>query len=367
MKFTIDAARLVKTLRKVKGALSKKVHMPILGSVVIEAKAGSVTFKATDLEVAVEVIESALEPTQDDGAIVLPLDRVLKLVRKLTGPVSFETAKDNAAVIKCSGRKSKTTLAGSPFDEFPTMPVVPENQAEVDAGVLGTAIATVLHATSKGDTRYNLNGVYINSDSEKTVRVVATDGHRLAIADAGSIKLPWKGGIIVPVKGAKYLTDFLKGEGTVTVAQDDQVLRVSGGSWVVTVRLIEGEFPNYNQVIPKTIGDTVIADTAQFKAALETACELAPERTRAVKLALSGGLEFHTKNPDLGDSVVECPCERSGTEDRELTFNGRYLLEAVAAACDDQVTIELAPDSGSPIRIRGSESFPFCIVMPMGV
>ena len=368
MQFTIDAKLLVRALRKVKGAIDKSNRIPILNSVVIETNADSVIFTATDLEVVVEVIEYAAFD-QHDGSVVIPLEKVLKLARKLKGPVSFESADYNAVVIRCPERGSKTTLAGSPRDEFPSLPGVPEKQVEVDAKALGTAIATVLHAASKDETRYNLNGVYIDSDSEPTVRVVATDGHRLAVADAGSMNLPWKGGITVSLKGAKYLTDFLKGEDTVTVACESNALRVSGDSWSISTNLLEGEFPNYSQVIPKMIGETLIADPAQFSAALETAYEMAAERSKAVKIVLNDGLEFHTQNPDIGDSVVECPCERSGTETRTLAFNGKYLADAVAAVCDSRVMIEFAPNTPelSPIRISGSEPFPFCVVMPMRV
>ncbi len=96
---------------------------------------------------------------------------------------------------------------------------------------------------------------------------------------------------------------------------------------------------------------------------------MAAERSRAVKLVLNGGLEFHTQNPDLGESVVECPCDLSGTEARTLAFNGRYLAEAVSAVCDSRVLIEFAPDVSElrPIRISGSEPFPFEILMPMRV
>ena len=94
------------------------------------------------------------------------------------------------------------------------------------------------------------------------------------------------------------------------------------------------------------------------------ALELAPERSGAVKLVLNGGLEFHTNNPDLGDSVVECPCERSGSDSIEVGFNGRYLAQAISAVCDSRVKLEVK-DATSPVRISGAEPFPFAVVMPM--
>lgn len=368
MKFALDAVLLVKAFRRVKGVILKNPTMPILGSVVIEAHGNSVTFRATDLEIGVEITESGVF-VKDEGSVVLPLEKALKLTRKLKGGVSFESDGDTDVVIRCSERRSRTTLVGNPRDEFPTQPAVSKKQLEIDAKAFGTAIATVLHAASKDETRYNLNGVCIDAGSKSAVRMVATDGHRLAVASPGSMKLPWKGEIIVPFKGAKYLTDFLKGEDTVMIAHEKGVLRVSGDSWSVSVRLIDGEFPNYNQVIPKKIGDTLIADQKEISEALVTASEMADTRMQKVKLVLANGLEFHTENPDLGNSVVECFCEWSGTGARSLAFNGRYLIEAIAAVCDGRVTIEFAPGTpeSSPIRISGSEEFPFCVVMPMRV
>ena len=371
MKFTIDAALLAKVLRKVNGVVEKRNVMPILASVLIEAHGNSVTFRATDLEIGVEITETDVL-VADEGSVIVPVEKVLKLTRKLKGQISLKSAKDDTLVITCPSRRSRTTLAGSPVDEFPTYPPVPGKQVEVevDAGALGTAIATVLHACSKDETRYNLNGVYIVTAPTRIVKVVATDGHRLAVASAGSMKLPWKGGIIVSFKSAQYLVNSLKGEDTVTIAHERNTIQVSGGSWAVSIRLIEGDFPNYNQVIPKKVGDTLIVDKKEFSDALATANEMAAERSRAVKLVISaGGLELHTSNPDFGDSVVECPCGWSGSVPRTLAFNGRYLTDAVAAVCNGRVKIEFSSTKAefSPIRISDSEEFPFCVVMPMRV
>ncbi len=363
MQFSIDAKQLVGALRKVKGATEKRNTMPIRESVVIDAIADSVTFSATDLEVGIQVTEK-VAPNITLGSVVLPLDKLLKVARKLKGVVSFESLDNDYVAIGCEESGSKVTLAGSSREEYPVLPGEPERVRKVTAGALGKAIVTVLHAASADSTRYNLNGIYIDADSELTVRVIATDGHRLAVADAGPMLLPWEGGIIVPAKAAKLLAGFLKGADSVSVAADARILRVSGDSWAVSIRLIDGEFPNYEQVIPKAVNDTVTADPAAFSEALGAARELAAERSQAVKLVLNGGLEFHANNPDLGDSVVKCACERWGAENWELAFNGRYLADAVKAVCDSRVKIEIR-DATSPVRISGAEAFPFAVVMPM--
>lgn len=369
MQFTIEATKLVGALKKVKGAIAKRNSMPILGSVVIEAYADSVTFKATDLEVGIEAVESEAL-VQVEGAAVIPFEKTLRLARKFKGAVSFKLNDQNHVEIGCRELGSQTRIAGSPRSEYPALSEAPTRHYRVEAEPLRAALETVLHAVSKNETRYNLNGVYIDADSKPTPRVIATDGHRLALADAGPISLPWEGGVIVPWNGVANLVSLLKGEATVAVAIDPEgrkrSLWIAGSDWALAVRLTEGEFPNYEQVIPKAVNDTVIADPKEFSAALATALELAAERSRAVKLVLNGGLEFHTNNPDLGDSVVACPCERSQTEEWSLAFNGRYLADAVKAVCDTRVMLEFR-DATSPVRISGAEPYPFAIVMPMRV
>jgi DNA polymerase-3 subunit beta len=368
MQFTIDAKRLAGALRKVKGATEKRNTMPILSSVVIDAIADSVTFSATDLEVGIQVTEK-VAPNIALGSVVLPLDKLLKVARKLKGWVSFEALDNDYVAIGCEASGSKVTLAGNARAEYPILPGEPDRVRKVTGKALGEAISTVLHAASKDETRYNLNGIYIDADSKPTVRVIATDGHRLAVADAGPMLLPWEGGVIVPAKAAKLLVGFLKGEGSVAVAADAQSIRVSGDSWAVSIRLIEGEYPNYEQVIPETSAEYLTADTDTFTAAVGSALEMSAERSRAIKFVLNGGLELHSNNPDLGNAVVDCPCERSGYRDLTLAFNGRYITDAVTAVCGGRVRIDFRgkdPET-SPVKISGSEPFPFAVVMPMRV
>ncbi len=368
MRFTLEAKDLVAALRKTKGATEKRNYMPILACVVIDAHADTVTYAATDLEVSVEIVDP-LALVQTEGSAVLPLDKLLKLARKLKGAVSFESAKDDAVVIRCEERGSTTTLQGSARDEFPTLPgEFSADQSEIDAVTFGSALAAVLHAASKDESQYNLNGVCVDADTYETPRAVATDGQRLAIADMKSLSLPWTGGIIIPLKGVKLLVGLMKGEEAVRVATDPapfKSLRIAGDTWTLTVRLIEGEFPNYEQVIPKTIGETVTVDRDEFAAALDTASELAAERTMTVKLVINSGIDLCTNNPDLGDSVVKCSCDRAGTEEIEVGFNVKYLADAIKAVCDGRVTLEFADYKWAPVRISGSEPTPFAIVMPM--
>jgi DNA polymerase-3 subunit beta len=369
MQFTIDAKRLKAALGKVKRATDRKPNMPILENVSIEARVNGVTFAATDLELAISATVET--PVETQGETLLPLVALQKLTKGWKGAVHFVADTPYSVAIGCFESGTAVSLVAKSRDEYPILPESPLGSVEILAQPLREALETVVHACSVDETRYNLNGVYL----EPGGRAVATDGHRLAVADFDAGPLPWVEGIIVPLKAVKALTALLKKADIVLAVSSAKFMHISGDDWFASIRLIEGEFPNYQQVVPKAIGETVKADSGAFLSALATINQTAPERSHAVKIVLNGGMELHTSNPDLGESRVDCPCSRSGGDLIEVGFNGRYLEQAIGAVCDSELYIGFAaattsgrttygPET-SPIRISGSNPDRFAVVMPM--
>jgi DNA polymerase-3 subunit beta len=367
MQFTIDAKRLKAALGKVKRVTDRKPNLPILESVVIEARVNGVTFSATDLEVSISATVDT--PVETRGETLLPLVALQRLVKGWKGAVVFKADTPYSVAVGCLETGSSVSLVAKSRDDYPGLPESPSGMVELAAQPLREALEAVTHACSSDETRYNLNGVYL----EPSGRAVATDGHRMAVVDFDAGPLPWAEGIIVPLKAVKALTALLKKADIISAVSSAKFMCVTGDDWFMSIRLIEGEFPNYQQVIPKAIGETVKTDSGAFLSALATANETAPERNHAVKIVLNGSMELHTSNPDIGDFVVDCPCKRSGSDLIELGFNGRYLEQAVKAVCDSELYIGLAPvgersgPTASPIRISGSDSGRFAVVMPMRV
>jgi len=365
MKFSIEQKALAASLRQAKRFTELKT-MPILSSVVITAdKADRVRFQATDLEISIKLSQAA--NVTEQGVVVVPVRQALALVSKLKGMVTVESAEDDSVVFRSESQGFSAKLAGNPFDEYPTLPTFDQVGDWVASQALARAFKTVLHAVGKDMTRYNLNGICIDSDGEPTVRCIATDGHRLAVADAGPISLPWSDEVILPLKVVKLLIPLLsKVQQVRMVMNGTHQLQVSNGEWSVCCRLIEGEFPNWKQVVPREITETIQVDRDEFADALASIIPMAPERSRMVRLVINGDIRMETSNPDFGDSSISCACDRWDSKpEMVMAFNGNYLLDAIKELDAQKIHIEIKDDV-SPVRFSVCEEpLPFSIVMPM--
>jgi DNA polymerase-3 subunit beta len=273
--------------------------------------------------------------------------------------------------IQCS--RAKFTLAGNAPEEYPTLPNFSSGKTTpVQALFLSEMIERTVYAASADETRYNLNGVYVErlADSGKT-RMVATDGHRLAIVDRmlGGDLTGLDPGVIIPRKGLVELKRLLDEEDS-----DDVELGFEGNSGLVrkgdvtlVMRLIEGEFPNYQQVIPKetTIHLTLVVDA--FLHALRRVVLLSAERSRAVKFELLDGLlRLSSNNPDLGDAQEELDVDYAG-EALTVAFNARYLIDALNSVKAKEVRLGFR-DATSPAQLTPTDDDDaLAVVMPMRV
>jgi DNA polymerase-3 subunit beta len=283
-----------------------------------------------------------------------------------------ESGEDNKVVFRSAEPGFSVTVQGAPVDEYPTLPDYEPTRGErVPSAGLYRALKAVLHAASKDETRYNLNGVMVDADGEPTVRCVATDGHRLCVADAGPVSLPWSGQVIIPARAVKLLLPLMFKSPEVCLSQVGkpfQTITISGDGWSVAVRTIEGEFPNYHQVIPRDTAETVQVNRAEFVEAVSSMIAVAPERSHAVKFTINGDIVLEVNNPDLGYASTRCECDRaSGQPEIAVAFNGKYILDALKEL--DAPKIQFAfKDEISPVRFTEQhESHPLCVVMPMRV
>lgn len=366
MKFKIHRNVLHKALQHAKKFVEAKHSMPILGTVVIWASEKDVKIHATDLEIGTIVTHSA--EVSEPGKVCVPAKKAADLVKKMKGFITVESTETDYVVFRSEENGLAATVAGSAFDEFPLMPYITEDTVRVPIASLARSLKSVFYAMSRDETRYNLNGVCIEADKEPTVRVIATDGHRLAVADAGPVKLPWEGSILVPHKAVKLLLPLLKGLSEVDMVVDSDRLYIASGDWSVVTRLIEGEFPNWRQVVPKNVAETIQVDRAEFSSCIDAVAEMSAERSRAVKFTINGDIVMTANNPDLGDAEVHCSCERAnGQPELQVAFNATYLIDAVRALGSDKLHLEFK-DGTSPVRIteRG-QAYPQMIVMPMRV
>jgi DNA polymerase-3 subunit beta len=346
--------------------------MPILANALLEVsgkKEGSLELAATDLEVGIRSSHPC--EVAKPGRLTVSAKKLHEIVRELPEEkVHLEASSNAYLTLRCA--RAEFTLAGTTAEEYPSLPTIaPKSLAVVPAAVLSEMIDRTMYAASTDETRYNLNGVYVERIPETgKLRMVATDGHRLAYVDRAlgdGLTSLGEAGVIIPRKGLAELKKLVDEEDAdeIEFGFEGNNGLARKGSVTLTMRLIEGEFPNYRQVIPTERGQQLILPTEVFMHALRRVSLLSAERSRAVKLELSEGqIRLSSNNPDLGDAREELDIDYAG-EATSIAFNARYLIDAVAAARSKEIRFGFR-DALSPAELSpGDDSDALAVVMPM--
>jgi DNA polymerase-3 subunit beta len=372
MKLTIDKVDLQRGLARLQAIVEKRSSMPILANVLATAsgkgETGRLELAATDLEVGIRGSQAA--KVQKPGAVTISARKLYDIVRELPDePIQLEATPNAYLDIRCG--RSRFTLAGTDAAEYPSLPeFAPGRMVRLQAAVLSQMIEGTMYAASLDETRYNLNGVYFEVVPDTgRIRMVATDGHRLALVErtAGSDVSGLASGVIVPRKGLAELKRLVDEEDA-----DEVELSFEGNSGLarkgdvtLVMRLIEGEFPNYRQVIPKQSDHHLTVPGESLVRALRRVALLSAEHSRAVKVELSDGkLQLSSRTPDLGEAQEELDVDYAGPS-VSIGFNARYLLDCLQALGAKEVRLGLR-DGGSPVEVRPTDDLEsVAVVMPM--
>lgn len=387
MKFVVDREALLGALQKVQSVVERKNTIQILGNILCVVKDNQLSLAGTDLEVGVKVTFPV--EVQDEGKITLSAKNFVDIVKELpNGPVKL-TRKDNDWVEIVSG-KSRFNVVSLPADDYPMLPAFEEKEYfQARVATLLEMIDKTQFAVSTDATRYHLNGVYFEKLENNVMRMTACDGHRLSFVDSEVfLKMPeFRRGLIIPKKGLGELRKVLE-EASADGAQaidlsfekghifaHGKETNAQGQSDVyLFVRLIEGEYPDYRQVIPKNVDQSVKLNRDEFTAALRRVSLLAHEKSKGVKLQFSpakegdsiGSLVITSSNPDMGDAREEMDVEYGG-EPQEISFNARYLLDCLPAIPSSTLEFKFK-DRLSPGVLHGAEQKNHTyIVMPMRI
>lgn len=372
MKFTVSKSELQKGLARIQAIVEKRNSMPILANVLLDVKKkgkkGHLELSATDLEVGIRGEYEA--EVEEAGGVTASAKKLFEIVRELPDePIHIETTENQFLDIRCA--RAKFVLAGTAADEYPSLPdTEPGKTAQMQAAVLSTMIERTMYAASVDETRYNLNGVYFEvlEDSGK-LRMVATDGHRLALVDrnVGTAVEALANGVIVPRKGLAELKRLVDEEDAdeVELAFEGNNGLVRKGGVMLAMRLIEGEFPNYRQVLPKETNQRLTLPREELTHVVRRMALLSAERSRAVKFEFSSGsLRISTNNPELGEAQEEIDVDYGGPE-MAIAFNAKYVIDALTVASSKEVEIGLQ-DELSPVQVRPTDDEDsLAIVMPM--
>jgi DNA polymerase-3 subunit beta len=372
MRVTLERSNLLKSLAHVHRVVERRNTIPILSNVLMRADGGSLKLKATDLDL--EAQETVPAMVERPGATTVPAHMFYDIVRKLPdgAQVSLETTGDGATLSIASGR-SRFSLQMLPESDFPDITVGEfSHRFELKARDLKTLIDRTQFAISNEEIRYYLNGIFlhtVDTPAGRRFRAVATDGHRLARADAvapaGSEGMP---GVIVPRKTVGEIQRLLEDPETdVAVELSEAKIRVTVGDVVLTSKLIDGTFPDYGRVIPQGNDKELKVDRAEFAEAVDRVSTISSERGRAVKLTLSEGkMVLTVVNPDSGSATEEIVVEYED-DPLDIGFNARYLLDITCQLDGDTALFKLA-DPGSPTLIQDREgAAALYVLMPMRV
>ncbi|MBI2605579.1 MAG: DNA polymerase III subunit beta [Deltaproteobacteria bacterium] len=369
MNFTVSRDALLEALQKVQSVVEKKNTLHILSNVLLEVADQNLFLTATDLEVGIKL--SIPVQASDDGKVAVSAKNFFEIVKELPNkPVSIHKKENSWIEISC--QKSKFNIVGLAADEFPPLPAFDSgNYQQVNMATAREMIDRTVFAVSTDETRYHLNGAFLESLENNLLRMVATDGHRLAYIDKELVLNgadQFKRGIIIPKKGMAELRRLLDTkDDSFKMTVDKGNLLVKLEKALLFIRLIEGEYPDYEQVIPKNNTKRMTLNREEFLGSLKRVALLANEKSRNVKFSLKERvLTISSSNSDLGDAKEELDVEY-GNDPIEIGFNAKYLIDCLTILDVDKVTIDLN-DKLSPGLLKpfGRDDYTY-IVMPMRI
>jgi DNA polymerase-3 subunit beta len=372
MKLTIERAALLKSLAHVQSVVERRTTIPILSNVKLEGRAGALSLNATDMDL--DIVESVPADVVRPGATTAPAHTFYEIVRKLPdgSQVEIEFNADDAQLTLRSGR-SKFSLACLPVEDFPVLSGgdLPFSFT-LAAAELKTLIDRTRFAISTEETRYYLNGIYLhatNAGGNEVMRAVATDGHRLARVEitlpSGAAGMP---GIIIPRKTVAEIRKLIdETECDITVSLSETKLKFAFGDAVLTSKLIDGTFPDYERVIPEGNDKMLEVNCKSFAQAVDRVSAISTEKSRAIKLSLEKGTAIlSASSPENGSAVEEIEAQYDASP-LEIGFNSRYLMDILAQVEGETALFAMA-DAASPTVVREvADSGAVYVLMPMRV
>jgi DNA polymerase-3 subunit beta len=372
MKVVLTRGDLLRGVMTVQSAVASKNTMPILANVLLEAKDKRLEFVATDLDMGIRC--SVPAEIVEKGNITINAKKLSDIVRELPeATVELEIDDSHKMILVC--QKSNFKVHGLPKDDFPILPEVKKDRVvKIKGSLLQEMIRKTIFAVSTDETRYVLNGVYFQVDGGK-LRMVATDGHRLAfIQKKLEGKNDDKTSVIIPTKTlnelSKVISDLGKGKEDELIVEcyvtDNQIKFVIEGVEIVS-RLIEGQFPNYEQVIPKESDKKIEASVSELASATRRVAILTSEKSNSIRYqAKNGKLTISSKTPDMGEAKEEMDVDYKG-EEISIAYNSKYVLDVLKNVGTDTVNIELTQAlSPGILRPKGDTDY-LCVIMPMRV
>jgi DNA polymerase III subunit beta len=366
MRFTIAREKLQEGLSAVAASVPAKTTLPVLANILIETTDRGIRLSGTDLDMAVST--ELMADVDVEGAITIPAKKLVEIVRELaSAPVKVSASGEQKVTLECS--RSKFKLLGLPKDEFPSFPSIHFGDSwRIRAEDLQKLISHTAFASSTEESRPILNGILWELRPDH-MRMVATNGHRLAKMEIAinAAGVP-SSDLIIPPKALEQIRRLFPAEEELEVARGDNHLGFRSPFTAVYTRLIEGPYPNYEQVIPKDNDRIALADRNALIQALKRMSVIASDQTHRIRMSFNlGMLKFSVQTPDLGEAQDELPINFEG-DSLDIGFNASYLLEILRNLPTDEVKLTFkAPERAAIVEPVGWDDPAkyLCLLMPL--
>jgi DNA polymerase-3 subunit beta len=370
MEFTVRKFDLLQELTLIQGVVERKTTIPILANVLVKAESGELRIAATDLEIALKSVCPA--KTTVPGTVTLPAKRLYEIVKALPDKeIKFKRGEANWVTVTCGS--SRFRIAGLPEEDFPALSEPKAIVGKIPAAVLAKLLTRTIFAISTEDSKFTLSGSLLLL-KPGSITMVATDGHRLAHIEKSE---PFEDvteeiRVLVPRKAMAELVRVLS-ESTDTdrvgFGRDDNHLFFDLGKRLLISRMLTGQFPNYEAVLPRNNDRVVTVNREEITAAIRRVAILSDERSRTVKLLLTrGSMEVMASHSDLGEAheTIDVEYDR---EDLQVGFNYQYLIDFLATADEPDISVEFKDgESAAQLRTHPSNEYNYrYVVMPMRI
>ncbi|CAI8342913.1 MAG: DNA polymerase III subunit beta [Halieaceae bacterium] len=368
MKFSIARDALIKPLNLVAGVVERRQTLPILSNVLLALEDKTLSLTGTDLEVEL-IGRVELDAAGVDGEVTVPARKLVDICKSLPEGSTIEFSLEAGKATVKAGR-SRFTLSTLPAADFPAVEGGAGSVAlSLDQSLVKQLIDSTAFAMAQQDVRYYLNGLFLEIMGGR-LRVVATDGHRLALATGPALVEAADTGVIIPRKGVLELSRLLDGSVPLELAIGTNHIRATNEQFTFTSKLVDGKFPDYERVIPKNADKSVIGERGELKQAFTRTAILSNEKYRGVRLKLSdNNLDITANNPEQEQAEEVVGVQYTGAE-LEIGFNVSYLLDVLSVLEQPQVRLSLSDEASSALLENAeapSEGEPerLYVVMPM--
>ncbi len=371
MKFTVKKSDILDVLGKVQGITGRKSNLAITSSILIRVGESGIAITATDLETGFEGTYPVT--VESPGEIAINARKFFEIVRKF--PVDdIQITEVENHWIEITNKNIEYHLVGMKPEDFPSIPQFStDNFFDVDSSALKNMIEKSLVIGPTDDKRAHIIGVFMEQVTVKDqplLRLVSTDGSRLSKVEApisNPPETPWESGILVPKKGLSEVNKFLDDDGTVEIGLKDNHFIVRKDKETIIIRLLEGEFPKYGDIIKKLGGNVVTVDKALFQQVLERMSILGSENYKGVIFDFSTEkLVVSSTNPDIGESKEEVAVEYGGAN-YQIAFNPRFFIDVINVIDKDAITLNII-DEDKPCLIDAEDDHGYlCVIMPMRI